>query len=287
MEPVTGGLLSGGMKLLGGLFGNSEAKREGKAARAWELNQQEFGLLRMRHAAELAGFNPLTALNATGGGPSFPGGGGSSGPALASQAFLTGAMTDFSDVVSGEASRRRAANDLEIALQKVKLEALRSGVVQVKPSATASVGSGLPVLGKRSATVVPPAGSAMTSRGPVSLADPDFVPKKEASTVVYKATNGQTIEVPVAPDPEEIVAGVALEAAAAVKASKTYSAWERVKAIGSKGSALGLGGAGFSAIIDDLQFPKMSIKPPPSNPKDYHTDRPYQGRKFSNFERSR
>lgn len=79
-----------------------------------------------RQAAERYGFNPLTMLQhgaAMGGG-----GGGGSAPPLASIELITGGLRDLNDVASGDAARRRAADELELDLAKVRLDQARSGV---------------------------------------------------------------------------------------------------------------------------------------------------------------
>lgn len=55
MDPILGGIIKGGLSLLGGLFGGKKTT----------TTRTDF--LQLRKDAEAAGFNPLTALKATGG----------------------------------------------------------------------------------------------------------------------------------------------------------------------------------------------------------------------------
>ena len=102
-----------------------------------------------RAAAEKFGFNPLTMLQYGQSGGAMGGGGGP--PPLASLEILSSGLMGLDDVVSGDAARRRQADQLEIDLAKIRLDQARSGVFQVQPQAVHGVGSGPSVLGRRSA----------------------------------------------------------------------------------------------------------------------------------------
>lgn len=108
-----------------------------------------------RLAAAEHGFNPLTMLQyGQPGGAGFSSGGGGT-PVLASVDAITSGLQGIDDVISGDAARRRQADQLEIDLAKVKLDQLRSGVtVASAPRPVASgVGSGPSPLGTRPQTV--------------------------------------------------------------------------------------------------------------------------------------
>ena len=79
-----------------------------------------------RQAQEAYGFNPLTML---GSGAGMAGGGGGSPPPLASVQLLTEGLEGIDDVSSGDAARRRQAEQLEIDLAKLRLDQARSGVI--------------------------------------------------------------------------------------------------------------------------------------------------------------
>lgn len=116
MDPVTGLVSSVAGPIIGGLFAASAAKRARKDA----LDDQSKQFSRLRDAAIRGGFNPLTVLQATGGGGfgNLP----SSAPPLASIELLTGAISSGIDELNGEAGRRRAADDLAMDLTKVQIE---------------------------------------------------------------------------------------------------------------------------------------------------------------------
>lgn len=98
-----------------------------------------------RQASERYGFNPLTMLGA---GSSMGGGGGGGGaPPLASIQMLTEGLQGIDDVVSGDADRRRQADQLQLDLAKVQLEQARSGVIASGSTAADAVGGSLSPLG--------------------------------------------------------------------------------------------------------------------------------------------
>ena len=98
-----------------------------------------------RQASERYGFNPLTMLGA---GSSMGGGGGGGGaPPLASIQMLTEGLQSVDDVISGDADRRRQADQLQLDLAKVQLEQARSGVIASGPTAADAVGGSLSPLG--------------------------------------------------------------------------------------------------------------------------------------------
>lgn len=61
--------------------------------------------------------------------------------------MLTEGLQGIDDVVSGDAERRRQADQLQLDLAKVQLEQARSGVVASGPTAADSVGGSLSPLG--------------------------------------------------------------------------------------------------------------------------------------------
>lgn len=133
--------------LIGGLFGMGAAKK----ARRQALYDARHKFEVLRDAAIRGGFNPLTALQATGGAGygAFP----SSAPPLASVELLTGALQGAADEITGEAAQRRAADRLNLELAQLRLDQARSGVVAyAPPSAAAGIGGGPSPLG-RSASV--------------------------------------------------------------------------------------------------------------------------------------
>lgn len=170
MDPVTGGLISGGIKLLGGLFGGKKKS----PTPAQNMLSQAKGA---RQAAEKYGFNPLTMLQY-----GQPGGamGAGGAPPLASSDLILGAMQDVSDVLTGETARRAEANKLELELGRRKIEAM-SGLLAVAPSAAATVGEGLPTIGRRAAMAVTPSTQlrfpdANFASGNPRLSDPVVLP---------------------------------------------------------------------------------------------------------------
>ena len=134
-------ILAGIGSLIGGVAGLFSSKKGAPSARENTVKLAQGA----RQASERYGFNPLTMLGA---GASMGGGGGGGGaPPLASIQLLTDGLQSVDDVISGDADRRRQADQLELDLAKVKLEQARSGVIASGSTAADSVGGSLSPLG--------------------------------------------------------------------------------------------------------------------------------------------
>lgn len=136
---------------IGGIAGLFGSKKGAPSARE-NINKLAQGA---RQASERYGFNPLTLLGA--GSTMGGGGGGGSAPPLASIDLIVGGLKDISDEVSGDAERRRKAEELELDLAKVQLEQARAGLIARSPVA-GGVGQGPAPLGRRAAVQVGEAG---------------------------------------------------------------------------------------------------------------------------------
>lgn len=89
--------------LLGGLFGNKSAKKAAAQERAWALEDQAEQFVRLRAAAEKAGFNPLTALGAA------PYSGMVNATPAASNAYMGTAIADSALMMADSLAKTRAA----------------------------------------------------------------------------------------------------------------------------------------------------------------------------------
>lgn len=107
--------------LVSGVLGIFGAKKRRKQARSDQKKQFE----RLREAAERGGFNPLTALQSTGGAGfgALP----SSAPPLASIDFIRDALSGVADEVTGEAAERRATDRFNRELAELQLERAKGG----------------------------------------------------------------------------------------------------------------------------------------------------------------
>lgn len=146
------GLLSGIGSVLGGLGGIFGKKpKNAQVTTAQGVLGQAQGAT---EAAQKYGFNRLTLL-----GNSSPMPGESGGPSpLASIQMITDGLKDVDDVVSGDAARRRAADQLNLDLARLKLDQARSGVLAVAPQYAVNGISGPSPLGVRPVRVQQSAG---------------------------------------------------------------------------------------------------------------------------------
>ena len=117
MDPVLGGVITGGLKLLGGLFGSK--KKETK---------QTTDFVALRKSAEAAGFNPLTALKATGGGGFTT----TTHPGLSSGEFIADALGAGFDAWASHDPIQRERDALEVELMRAELDRIKAdaGVTQ-------------------------------------------------------------------------------------------------------------------------------------------------------------
>ena len=99
MDPLT--LLGIGGKILGGILANNAEKRE----RAQSLNDVQQQFVRLREAAELAGFNPLSVLGTSSGIPE-------AGTPSASGAYMGSAIADSALMLADDLSRKQSMGTL-------------------------------------------------------------------------------------------------------------------------------------------------------------------------------
>lgn len=155
------GLISGALGVASGIKGlfSSQDKPKERTPRDGIMSQAQGA----REASKKYGFNPLTLLqNGAGHGFSQTQGGP---PPLASIDAITSGLAGIDDVVSGDAARRRAADQAELDLAKIRLDQARSGVmvgmptppVASGPGAGSSVFTGRPMRVAQSNTVSAPA----------------------------------------------------------------------------------------------------------------------------------
>ena len=161
------GLLSGIGSVLGGLGGIFGKKpKNAQVTTAQGVLGQAQGAT---EAAQKYGFNRLTLL-----GNSSPMMGESGGVSpLASVQMITDGLKDIDDVTSGDAARRRAADQLNLDLARLKLDQARSGVLAVAPQYAVNGISGPSPLGVRPVRVqqsnggdlLPASGASYDGRG--------------------------------------------------------------------------------------------------------------------------
>lgn len=127
------GAVAGVAKAIGGLASAFGGGSKGAPSARENIMKAAQGA---RQASEEFGFNPLTLL---GSGAAMGGGGGGSPPPLASLQVLTEGLEGLDDISSGDAARRRQAEQLEIDLAKLKLDQARSGVIPSQSMASETV----------------------------------------------------------------------------------------------------------------------------------------------------
>lgn len=101
MDPAT--IVGIGGQLLGGLFGNRRAKKAAAQERAWALEDQAQQFVRLRSAAESAGFNPLTVLGAA------PGSGMVNPTPVSSNNYMGSAIADSALMLADNLAKTKAA----------------------------------------------------------------------------------------------------------------------------------------------------------------------------------
>lgn len=151
MEPATtAALISGGVKLLGGLFGKKK-----KAT-----------LVDLRRQAENAGFNPLTALQATGGNGYTP---GTQGPVLSTREVLADGVGDLAETWFNRDQIRR-----DEQVERLKLETMGAELDNIKARTKAlnmsgPFGASIPTY---EASNIAPAKPPALEAGPRTATDP-------------------------------------------------------------------------------------------------------------------
>lgn len=159
------GLLSGVGSIIGGI-GSLFGKGKTSDPRS-NIHSAAKGA---REAAAKYGFNPLTLLQY--GSNGFGGTTQGAAPPLASIDMITGGLRDINDVVSGDAERRRQADELKMDLAKLEMEKLRAGIVAVGQSGAASVGGGAPTFGR-------------SARAMSNVAEPQVVSNPDRTSVQF------------------------------------------------------------------------------------------------------
>lgn len=172
------GLISGALGIatgLKGLFSSKPKAPKERSPRDGIMSQAKGA----RQAADKYNFNPLTLLQA-GAGHTFSGGGSGGVPPLASVEAISNGLRGIDDVLSGDAARRRAADQLELEIARVNLDRARSGVMPGAAAATSAPRSSrvaaAPAIFGRRAVQVPSAGAVHSSPRP-SLNRPPVHPR--------------------------------------------------------------------------------------------------------------
>jgi hypothetical protein len=212
--------------VLGKVFGDDSAEKERKQSR----RDARLQFSRLRAAAERGGFNPLTALQATGtaGFNNLPS--GSLAP-LATSRLVSNAVSGVVDVATGDKARRDAAVEASTRLNEIQAESLDAAgaakiaqrtktqaarVPAVKSSPVSSPESYRPPkVGPNGTSNVPNFGYGPFEVGTVPDAGGTVQTQPDRKTVEhvgplsrrYTTAAGNTITMPVADDPEEIVSG--------------------------------------------------------------------------------
>lgn len=152
------GAILGGV---GGLFGGKTPKPSAN------IVSQAKGA---RDAARRFGFSPLTMLQY--GQPGGVAGGGGGAP-LASIQMIVDGLAGVDDEMSGDAARRRAADQLNLDLAQLKLDQARSGVVAVTPQYAADGIPGGMTFGRRPTTVTQSNGGPRGATGGAAGSETD------------------------------------------------------------------------------------------------------------------
>ncbi|UIB81388.1 DNA pilot protein [Flyfo microvirus Tbat2_93] len=197
------GLAQGATSILGGLKGLFGGGDKPKTVTPYnQIHSQAAGA---KDAAAKYGFNPLTLLQA-GAGNGYAQLGGGAGPApLASISMLTEGLQSVSDVVSGDAAKARAREQLETDLLSVQLDEARARLANPRAfmPATDQVGGSPSPLGRRAATATPVNGATHSKR--FAMADDSALTEGRKTDIapvtnspgVFTIQNGATLGKPV------------------------------------------------------------------------------------------
>jgi len=188
MNPAIGGaLISGGLDLVGGIFGRKDEREQRMEQYAMQRRHAKedynVSFKNLRKAAVKGGFNPLTALqgagNQSGNGQSFGG-----GVPLASTSLVQGVLSDAADYFrsSPEREEAQARTDLmKLQVEKMRAE-LDSGAIQATPGAATPVRTvrnvtppplTTSVTGAPSVSARPPVHPAVRGNQPFPILNPD------------------------------------------------------------------------------------------------------------------
>lgn len=158
------GSIAAGVKILGGLKGLFGKKPKQITPRDNMMSQAQGA----RDAAAEYGFNPLTMLQYGQPGGALSSGGGA--PPLASIDLLTDGLQGLDDVLSGDAARRRAADQLQIDMARLKLDQARSGVVLQRDNVTNATFATPSPIGRNNAVFAQ--SNVRSAPAPFSLSNP-------------------------------------------------------------------------------------------------------------------
>lgn len=188
-------IISGGLKILGGLFGGRKKDTTQGSTRNGIMGQAQGA----RDAAAQYGFNPLTLLQNSA--PVFS---QSGPPPLASAAILAADVID--ENFSEEAKERKKYNKLATDLLQIQVEQARGAVYQAPPpSALSAVGGGTPALnGGRTSTYGEAPFLNEVDRGEARV--------DERDNTVSMQSHGQETVVPVGPGIDEVLTGLVIGA---------------------------------------------------------------------------
>lgn len=174
-NPVLAALPAVG-KIFGGLSGLFGKKEKAPSPRDNIMSQAQGA----RDAAEEYGFNPLTMLQF--GQPSGSIAGGQGPAPLASIEMLTSGLSGLDDVFSGDAARRRQADQLEIDMAQIKLDRARAGILEYNQTAAESVFRSQPSYGGRPAVFHQPNAEMKPARITKTSYRPEPAPRDLVST---------------------------------------------------------------------------------------------------------
>lgn len=221
--PLVAPLVGAAGSLAGGLLGQSSERRAAKQAREWALEDQAQQFVRHRAASELAGFNPLATLGFSGAGmvgQTSAGGGNYMGTAIADAAMIAAdAVAKRSD--AGKLSDVQAQN--RALSRKVQSLTLRPkiGGIYAQRGVTPNLKQALGVHD----------GSVDTQRSGVSVRDAnprsngiDSVAPDETNTYKTYLNDGQSSDVPLGPDIDEVISGAVIAANNRDKARRAFRA---------------------------------------------------------------
>lgn len=226
-----------------------------------DISQQ---FVRMRDAAQTAGFNPLSVL---GTGTMVPGGSGipgitpgqvpnasGVGAPLSSISMMVDGFTGLADIATGRTAQEAEQARLQTELMKIDVDRAKAGartrVSAIAPSVRQTFGAPI----QPGTNIRVSENFSTEPQTPVQVNKQGEIADVVETTQTFVNRDGKSTNVPVGPDMDEIVTGVIIEQAPKVRAS---NGWQSLgESIGIIGTVLSQGNPNYRRAWNNMVSPR-------------------------------